>query len=264
MPIAWPMLIAQHIDSIEANGRQLADAARNAGWDAPIPGLDWDVRALVTHVGGVHRWAADTVTTASRGTAATAPRANDLDAAARVGSGPGDDELLDWFAQGLETLVQALRAAPADIECFTFLPAPSPLAFWARRQAHETAVHRADAEAATGTTPEFSPAFAQDGIDEMLTGFARRRNPRSTTPATFVLAPDDGGARWLVSLGDERIVGTQLDDDSSGAAGEPQVRVCGSSSALYLWLWNRSSAVAFRGDRAAADLWSSVQRVRWS
>ncbi|MER6443505.1 hypothetical protein ABT275_45720 [Streptomyces sp. NPDC001185] len=36
--------------------------------------------------------------------------------------------------------------------CWTFNPArvPSPLAFWTRRQAHETAVHRYDAEAATG------------------------------------------------------------------------------------------------------------------
>lgn len=264
MPIAEPVLISQHIESIETNGRQLADAAAKAGWGAPIPGLDWDVRALVTHVGGVHRWAADTVAKASREAVTTAAPKNDLDTAAQVGFGPGDDELLDWFAQGLHTLVQALRTAPADIECFTFLPAPSPLAFWARRQAHETAVHRADAEAATGTIPDFSAAFAQDGIDEMLCGFARRRNPRSTTPATLALEPDDAGAQWLVTLGDERIVATRPDDAASRATEQAQVSVCGSSSALYLWLWNRASAVAFRGDRAAADLWSAAQRVRWS
>ena len=34
------------------------------------------------------------------------------------------------------------------MRCFAFLPAPSPLAFWARRQAHETGIHRADVESA--------------------------------------------------------------------------------------------------------------------
>ena len=43
-----------------------------------------------------------------------------------------------------------LRSAPADLDCFTFLPAESARHFWARRQAHETAIHRVDAENAAG------------------------------------------------------------------------------------------------------------------
>ena len=52
--------------------------------------------------------------------------------------------------QGCADLVAALAAAPDDLECWTFLPAPSPRAMWARRQAHETAIHRVDAELAAG------------------------------------------------------------------------------------------------------------------
>ena len=64
---------------------------------------------------------------------------------------------------------------------------PSPLAFWARRQAHETAVHRYDAQsAAPGGPPApagaFDPAFAADGVDELIMGFAARRRYRR--PAT--------------------------------------------------------------------------------
>lgn len=33
-----------------------------------------------------------------------------------------------------------LESAPADVAAFTFLPAPTPLAIWARRQASEIAM----------------------------------------------------------------------------------------------------------------------------
>ena len=45
-------------------------------------------------------------------------------------------------------LIEALDSASPDLEAWTFLPAPSPLAMLARRQAHETAIHRYDAESA--------------------------------------------------------------------------------------------------------------------
>jgi uncharacterized protein (TIGR03083 family) len=43
-----------------------------------------------------------------------------------------------------------------------------PASFWARRMAHETAVHRADAEIAVGRTPDLAPELAADAIDERL------------------------------------------------------------------------------------------------
>ena len=43
---------------------------------------------------------------------------------------------------------------------------------WARRQAHETAIHRYDAESASGDVNGFDLDFAVDGIDEILVGFA--------------------------------------------------------------------------------------------
>src|SRR4029450_13488361 len=63
---------------------------------------------------------------------------------------PGDDALVGWFRAGHATLVDALSAADPALDCWTFLPAPSPLGFWARRQAHETAIHRVDAQGPAG------------------------------------------------------------------------------------------------------------------
>lgn len=245
------MQTAELIDQLESDGPLLAAAAERAGWDAPVPGTRWTVRTLVTHVAGVHRWAAATVRTASR--------TGDEEAARAVGTGPDDDALLDWFDAGHRELVQTLRSAPADLRCFTFLPAPSPLAFWARRQAHETAVHRADAEHAAGAATPFPAEFAQDGLAELLQGFAARRSNTVPVPAILDLDADDGPA-WRVVLGGERTIAAPRDaDDERGA----DAVVAGRSSDLYLWAWNRPAAVRVSGDADVVGRWRKV-RVRWS
>lgn len=243
------MGIDEHIAHLDRDGRALADAAERAGWDVPVPATDWAVRDLVTHVGGVHRWAADIVRTASPSGGTEAGHA--------VGTGPDDGELLAWFRDGHAELVETLRAAPADLTCFAFLPAPSPLAFWARRQAHETAVHRADAEVAAGLLPAFDVAFAQDGIAELLHGFAPRKSNAIDRAATILLRPTDAGDHWLITLGGERITA-----ELAGDAMSADTVVTGSSGELYLWLWNRPSPVVVSGEESVARLWRTV-RVRW-
>jgi uncharacterized protein (TIGR03083 family) len=43
-----------------------------------------------------------------------------------------------------------------------------PASFWARRRAHEAAVHLADAQLAAGRDVDLGPSFAADGVDEWL------------------------------------------------------------------------------------------------
>lgn len=234
------------IDQLAADGPLLAAAAARVGWDAPVPATTWNVRQLVTHLGGVHRWAEATVRTA-------APDGK-VPEHGRVGSGPGERELVDWFLDGHSRLVSTLRAAPADLDCYTFLAAPSPLAFWALRQASETAIHRADAESTGGTIPAYSAEFAQAGMAELLLGFAGRRSNAIATPGTIALAASDGPS-WLIRLGGERLIAQE--DDSAGDA-----IVSGTSSELYLWLWNRGSGVAVSGESKLAELWRGVA-VNW-
>lgn len=237
------------VNRLESDGQLLLAAARRAGWDAAVPAIQWTVRELVTHAGGVHRWAADIVTTGS--TSADTP------AGAAVGSGPDDDELAEWFENGHVALVATLRSAPPDLECFTFLPAESALHFWARRQAHETAIHRVDAEGAAGTATLFHAEFAQDGIGEILLGFARRRSNAVATPATMGLDAADGPS-WLVSFGGERIEATESEDLVG-----TDVTIRGVSSDLYRWLWNRPSDAVVDGDADVAALWSKAVQVHW-
>ena len=239
---------AEHLARLEADGPLFAAAAERSGWDAPVPATEWSVRELVTHVGGVHRWAAAIVRECSTTT--------EIPEGDAVGSGPPDDELLAWFVDGHRALVDTLRSATDDLECAAFLPASSPLAFWCRRQAHETAIHRADAEGAAGEVTPFDLAFAQDGIAEILLGFAARKSNAIKEDRTLALHPTDGQC-WSVTMGGDRLV-AEPDDMPDGDA-----VVRGSSSDVYLWLWNRPSAVVVEGDVSTAGLWRNV-RVRWA
>src|SRR5664279_2487345 len=115
--------VPQLIDALEAEGIRLTQASQQAGLDAAVPSCPgWTVRDLLTHLGGVHRWAAAVV-------GGGLPASDDA-TSALVGIGPDDAVLLDWYRDGHRRLVDTLRAAPADLDCFTFLPTPTPLTFW--------------------------------------------------------------------------------------------------------------------------------------
>jgi len=158
------------------------------------------------------------------------------DEAALLSGGPPDDLILSWVAEGHARLVGLLSSASPDVQCWTFLPAPSPLAFWARRQAHETAVHRVDAELAAGVSPTpFDPAFAVDGTDELLLGFfarGRRRGAPDVSAGTISLEATDAGCGWTVRISPEGI-------ETKSGVDESDLLVRGPASDLYLLMWNR-------------------------
>ncbi|WJY36980.1 maleylpyruvate isomerase family mycothiol-dependent enzyme [Streptomyces sp. P9-2B-2] len=247
------MEITEFVETLRLDGGLLADAAQEAGPDARIPACpDWQMRDLVTHVGQVHRWATEFVTQGVQ-QPSRPPEAPDL----------ADDELVPWLREGHHQLVLALHSAPQDLSAWTFLPAPSPLAFWARRQAHETSVHRADAQQAIGASLTPLPsAFAADGIDELLTGFhARDRSRvRTDTPRTLRLrAVNSPGADWTVHLSDAppRTVRTAPDADAPDAGKPADCTIEGPAEELYLALWNRLpwDALAVTGDETLSRLW---------
>ncbi|MFD0276081.1 maleylpyruvate isomerase N-terminal domain-containing protein [Kitasatospora sp. NPDC127111] len=254
------MEITDHIDALRREGRLLADAAARTDLAAPVPTCpDWRLRDLVLHTGRVHRWA-----TAHVRDGLATPLDDDGQRAA-WGPAPSDDALLDWFRSGHTALVAALAAAPADLACWSFLPAPGPLAFWARRQAHETAVHRFDADAAAGAEgPRVATDLALDGIDELLRGFMARGRAqvRSERPRTVLVRADDGPGSWLLTVSREPLVVTV----PAPADARADLTLAGPARELYLLLWNRLPAerVEVSGDRSLLELWRETAAVRWS
>jgi uncharacterized protein (TIGR03083 family) len=271
-----------HLAALRREGGLLAAAAERAGMGAAVPSCPgWAVRDLLKHTGYVHRWATGFV----RGWPARPE--NGASEAEILGQGPDDAGLPGWFREGHAALVRALSEAPADLDCWAFLSAPSPLAFWARRQAHETAVHRADAEQAAGAPgpsfepavgapgpafeqaagapgPAFEPAFAADGVDELIMGFLARNIRRGSWPgldgSLSIHAADgaDGTADWLVA-------GGTVAAGVSRGTGPAGCDVSGPAADLYLTLWNRRPADGLRvtGDPAILAAFARALRITW-
>jgi uncharacterized protein (TIGR03083 family) len=251
--------IPVHIAAVREEGALMATAVSGADPDGTVPTCpDWTVRDLVRHMGGVHRWATGFV----RGR--TEPVDADLDEV--VGTWPADADLADWLAQGCADLVAALATAPDDLQCWTFLPAPSPRAMWARRQAHETAIHRVDAQLAVGhPVSPWAPAFAADGVDELLSLFVPRRSTtlRADPPVTLAVDCADVDTSWLLRLDGHGVSTTRAAHDDAGGAA---CTVSGKAGDLYLALWNRAGAdgLTITGERAVLQQFSEGVRIRWT
>jgi hypothetical protein len=111
------METAEFIQTLNREGLLLASAAERAGPDAKVPTCpDWQVRDLLKHTGTVHRWARAFVAE-GHPDRVPFPDQPDLDGG----------ELLAWFREGHRLLVDALGSADPGLQCFQFLPAPSPL-----------------------------------------------------------------------------------------------------------------------------------------
>jgi uncharacterized protein (TIGR03083 family) len=256
--------VAGYISALDRDGVLLADAAAEAGLTADIPACPrWQVRDLVRHMAYVHGWATRHV---------KEQLAEFIDGATEeeiLNGGPPDSELIAAYREGHAALVRTLRDANPAVQCATFIAAPSPLAFWARRQAHETAIHRYDAQAARPAGPPppadaFQPAFASDGVDELIMGFAARRRyrPHGEGERSLAVAATDTGGRWHARLADG---GTEV------SRGDRQADCVleGPAAGLYAFLWNRcdsapAARVTISGDPAILNIWGSSVRVRWS
>jgi uncharacterized protein (TIGR03083 family) len=246
------MDLRTHIQAVDDEGRRLADSV--VDFDAPVPTCpDWTVRDLVRHVGEVHAWARTHVTDL---------RGERNDDVSTFRTWPADDDaaLIDWYRHGHAALVAALEKADPDADFFGFLPGWRGTRFWARRQAHETTMHRVDAQSVTGAVSATTPGFALDGIDELLHGFYARRPSRlvSDHPLEFVLRAPDAGRAWSVSIGADGVTAT--DGETQGWAS-----VSGNAFDLYLLLWNRREleGLEVQGDPAGLATWREKATVSW-
>lgn len=251
--------IEENVATLRREAELLAAAAASAGAAAAVPTCPgWTVRNLLAHAGGVHAWAASIV----RGGLTERPDPGDLDDNARDVS---DAALVDWYRARAEDLADAITAAPDDLTCLAFLPAPSPRAFWARRQSHECAIHRSDADAAAGRPTTYDPDQATDGIDEILHGFAARPRSRAAfAPARRVLLRSAEGGAWHLELGPDAVITTDVD---AHATVDADATVSGSASDLFLLLWNRidldAPTLRIDGDRSVVASWRDNVAVRW-
>ncbi len=256
------MDVSDYIGFVASEGDRFATAAEQGELSADIPPCEgWDMRELVRHLGLIHLWAAANVAFPSDEWLDV----DDLTVLADhwpelASSWPDDSDLVSWYRRTNENLVRVLESAPADHQCFTFLPAPTPLTMWSRRQASEIAIHRFDAEVSRGIPTYFEPRFAADMLDELVSGFAPgpREIPVRSERVLHVHARDVD-EHWYVTIDPDGM-------ETSRQGGDADLTVTGTAAELYLLLWNRTadSSVTLTGDTDLMDLWRGHCRVRWS
>ena len=183
-------------------------------------------------------------------------------------SAPGrrDAELAGWLAQGCADLVAALTEAPDALECWTFLPAPSPLRHVGRRQAHETAIHRVDAQLAAGLPLTLGA------------GLCRRRHRRApcrcSSPGAARTARRSAGhvggalrrCRRLVAATPGR---ARRHHHTCHGQRPGQRAVHGDRIGRAISTWRCGTApvrtsLTVAGERSVLDRFSEVVRIRWS
>jgi uncharacterized protein (TIGR03083 family) len=238
------MDVDHQIERIREDGETLARAAEAGPLDARVPGCpDWDVELLLRHIGDVHRWAATIV------------RDRSPDRLQRDFEGPaGRDELLAWYRDGCRALIETLLAGSAEDTFWFWGPAPNALAFWTRRQANETAVHRCDAESARGSITPLTTVDALDALDEWFGLAVRRARAPEGGGRILRLVATDADATWNLILGD------RVEVTSDRGRGHCELR--GMASDLFLWSMNRrgTEGIAVSGDDTLLQVWADNVR----
>lgn len=253
----------QYFAEIRASAAQLAEIASAHDPSLPVPSCpDWTLWQLARHLGRVHRWAAEIVSTRA---AERIPFDSPPDG--RYPAEPA--ERAAWLNAGADRVIAAITAAGDEpVWAFGRL---APAGFWARRQSHETMVHRADAELTVGRDVVLDAVLAVDGIDEWLTAattFWQRRDGPAALPVGAVLhvratAAEPGGsepvgstADWLISSTPDGLA-AQRGRDTVQAS--PGASVSGPADRLLLVLLRRlpadDPAITVTGDGKLLTDW---------
>jgi uncharacterized protein (TIGR03083 family) len=217
--------------------------------DAPVPSCpEWTVGDLARHLARIHGKARRHVV---RG---RTDRPDDW-------PGPPDDvdPVSAWIEEYTE-LLAVLDAVDPELPAWNWAPQTKKAIFWHRRMAHETAVHRWDAQMASGLAEPIEAKLASDGVTEVLDTWLPARLPEKASARAGMIAlhAADVDQVWYVRLRGAGVAlldtDTLLDSDDH----HERATASGSASDLVLALWGR---ILFDALNVSGDL-SLLQGLR--
>lgn len=230
------------LTSIRGEGEGIV-AAAGQGLEVAVPTCgDWQMPQLLTHVASVYHRVATVVGERATSAVPWNPPPDDI------------DDPVAYLNEALEELVQALSEADADTPVWNWSPEPQVAWFWARRMAHESAVHRFDAQRAHDVAQPIAADLAHDGLDELVDVILPRvidRDRPSLPTGTYVFAAGDDC--WNVEL--DGATARRVETAKS-----PDVTVRGTTSALLLAAYGRVPWTSLDVDGEASLLtdWSKT------
>lgn len=224
--------------ALRGDGQTLRDtfeeaSSRADGLATEVPSCPgWTVLDLIHHIGAIYYSVRSHV---SRGITS---RPDSAGLGEELPTGPA---AVQWWADEHDQLVRLLDALDPQLPAWNWAPQAKQVSFWQRRMAHETAVHRWDAQTAVGQVEPIETKLAIDGVTEVLDTHlpAGRRQGSLDRTGVVQLAATDVDQQWTVRLRGEGVA--LLDTDTWLDSGEHRARTLarGSASDLNLALFGR-------------------------
>jgi uncharacterized protein (TIGR03083 family) len=200
--------------------------------DVPVPTCPgWQLGDLAWHLSLVYGWVSGHV---ARGVTDRPADRPDTPLPAGV------DPVVAW-TDAFTDLVATLDAVDPELPAWNWAPQAKKAGFWHRRMAHETAIHRWDAQMAGGLSEPIEAKLASDGVTEVLDSWlpAGRRSGPTDRAGMIALHATDVDQIWYVRLRNAGIAlldtDTLLDSDDH----HERATASGPASDLVLALYGR-------------------------
>jgi uncharacterized protein (TIGR03083 family) len=249
---------SRYLACLAADYGDLRDAVAAVEPTTTVPSCPgWTVADLVVHVARVYLHKAAIIRTGEEPDPWPPPG---LAQPAQIGEPP-----LALLGRAYGELRAEFRAHEPATTVPTWFGPDQTVAFWIRRMAQETAIHRIDAELAARLPVTPVPGdLAADGVDEVL----KRMLAYSSQewPEDFAemegghLAAEDGQDAIAISVGRQAWTirpSPRLVVVEDGGHRDPRVLIQGPPGAVLRWLWGRADddagGIELAGDPAWAD-----------
>jgi uncharacterized protein (TIGR03083 family) len=218
----------QYLIHLSADYQLLVAAIPDAPVDVPsCPG--WTTKDLAKHMAHVYLGQAFVVETGSQ-----------AENKEHLAPYPRTEDYLEFMGWGYEAITKALDINRPERPTWSWHHSDNSVDFWFRRMAHETVIHRIDAELAVGAVTPIDEALALDGVDEVLDFLPLLGSwpeaPNVDFGIVSIVASTAAGTKvWDLSFTDKAA--------TVSAAAEPnetaRLVISGDAEAMDLYLWGR-------------------------
>ena len=218
----------QYLIHLSADYQLLVAAIPDAPVDVPsCP--DWTTKDLAKHMAHVYLGQAFVVETGSQ-----------AENKEHLAPYPRTKDYLEFMGWGYEAITKALDINRPERPTWSWHHSDNSVDFWFRRMAHETVIHRIDAELAVGAVTPIDEALALDGVDEVLDFLPLLGSwpeaPNVDFGIVSIVASTAAGTKvWDLSFTDKAATVSAAVEPNETA----RLVISGDAEAMDLYLWGR-------------------------
>lgn len=218
----------QYLIHLNADYQLLATAIPESPVDVPsCPG--WTTKDLAKHMAHVYLGQAYVVETGSQ-----------AENKEHLAPYPRTEDFMEFMSWGFAAITKALDINRPERATWSWHHSDHTVDFWFRRMAHETVIHRIDAEQAVGAVSEIDEVLALDGVDEVL-DFLPLMGSWPEVPnidfgiVSIVATTKSGTQVWDLHFTDQAATVSAADQPNPAA----RLVISGDAEAMDLYLWGR-------------------------